>query len=231
MGYEFSKYEKVFFLDSDDCFTKKYISHRNELMDSLEYGIFFGGYTTVTKDKHSVLIRPHYHGGDMRDYIFIQKGDFRTSTVSVDKRFHKGTLFDPKMRKHQDWGFGIRCFDASEKIFFDESTYIQIHEGRHDQMSASMNIPASSYFVANYLKKDRHLLNFVDVHIIRAICNKDREALNYFFSILERIEIQGKKKYFFMILKFLSNKHFIWATSLLFIIIRHLKKYSAKMRS
>ncbi|AHF76513.1 Putative glycosyl transferase family 2 [Sodalis praecaptivus] len=224
IGFEHSQYEKVFFLDSDDCFTPQYILNRNLLMDENEFGVYFGGYTTVVNNRKIISPRPVYQNDDMRDYLFLQRGDFRTSTVSIDKKYHKGTVFDPEMKKHQDWGLGIRCYDAQEKIYYDDSTYMIIHEGRNDQMSASMNIEASEYFVQNYLSDKKHLLNFVEVHIIRAICNKDYKALKFFFRLIDEISLSGKKKLIFDVLRLGSQKGIIQVTSPALYLLRRLKK-------
>jgi glycosyltransferase involved in cell wall biosynthesis len=226
IGFKLAKYKKVFFLDSDDNFTEKYIDHRMELMESLDYGIYFGSYIQMVNNKKKITPRPAYSQGDIRDYIFECNGDFRTSTISVDKRFHKGTVFDPLMKKHQDWGFGIRCFDNNEKIFYDKSAHIIINEGRGDQMSATMNIDASKYFMQQYLKKGTHLRSFVEVHIIRAICNKDRSAIDFFFDVLERINIKDNNKSIKMtILRFGSKNKIIKITSLILINLRILKHF------
>ncbi|NDL62332.1 glycosyltransferase family 2 protein [Acerihabitans arboris] len=224
IGFENSNFEKVFFLDSDDCFTVEYIINRNKLMDTLEYGVYFGGYTTVINSKKMITYRPEYSNGDMRDYLFLNNGDFRTSTVSIDKKFHKGTLFDPLMKKHQDWGLGIRCYDAGEILYYDNSTYMIIHEGRSNQMSASMNIEASKYFINNYLTNNKHLLSFVEVHIIRAICNKDKKALRFFFGILDGMTLRGSKVIKFRMLKFGSKKYLIGLTSPMLVSLRYVKK-------
>ena len=213
LGFENSRYEKVFFLDSDDHFTREYIQCRLNLMNTQPYGVFFGGYTTVINRKKRIPYDIEYSDGDIRDYLFLRHGDFRTSTVSINKRFHKGTVFDSDMRKHQDWGLGIRCYDAEESIYYDKNTLVIINVGRFDQMSATMNIEASKYFLDNYITDDKHLIKFIELHIIRAICNKDIKALKFFFTSLKDVEMTSKKKRIFRIYKFLSLRGIIQFSS------------------
>lgn len=205
IGFENSKFEKVFFLDSDDHFTKEYIERRLKLMKEKPCGVFFGGYTTVINRKKHIPYENAYSKGDIRDYLFLAHGDFRTSTVSINKRYHKGTVFDPQMRKHQDWGLGIRCYDANESIVYDNTTCVIINVGRNDQMSATMNIEASKYFIDKYITDEKHLIKFIELHIVRAICNKDMQALKFFFFCLKDVHMDSKKKAVFRIYKILSQ--------------------------
>jgi len=213
IGFLNSTYEKVFFLDSDDHFTKEYITHRLKKMQNNKCGVFFGGYTTVINYKKRIPFNILYNKGDIRDYLFLGHGDFRTSTVSINKAYHKGTMFDPQMRKHQDWGLGIRCYDAEESIYYDNTTHVIINVGRGEQMSATMNIEASEYFLKTYITNNEHLIKFIELHIIRAICNKDYTALNFFFRSLENVRITKRKAIVFRIFRLMSLKGIIHFSS------------------
>jgi len=225
IGFLASKYSKVFFLDSDDHFTQEYITNRLNLMNGHDYGVFFGGYFTLDNNRKKIIYQKKYNNENMRAYLFMDNGDFRTSTVSINKNFHKGTLFDPQMKKHQDWGLGIRCYDAQERIFYDETTNVVINIGRVDQMSASMNIEASKYFINNYVLEKKYIIKFVEVHIIRAIQNKDFPALAFFFSLLDDVQLNGKKKVIFFLLNIGSKKGIINISSPILAGMRYIKHH------
>ncbi len=223
IGFLASKYEKVFFLDSDDHFTREYIFNRLNIMNSNDYGVFFGGYITLDKNGKKISYVKKYDNGNMRDYLFLSNGDFRTSTVSINKIFHKGTLFDSQMKKHQDWGLGIRCYDANEKIFYDETSNVVINIGRNDQMSATMNTEASKYFIATYILEKKYIIKFVELHIVRAIQNKDFAALTFYFWLLRDTKLYGKKKMIFALLRLGSIKGIIDISSPILSGIRYMK--------
>lgn len=189
IGFNESTSQFVFFLDSDDCYRNDYINHRMLLMKSNSVGVFFGGFISNIRNKTQVISSLNYHNNDIRDYIFKEGGDFRTSTISINKQHHRGTLFDPLQAKHQDWGFGIRCYDSREAILYDEHSLVQINMGLNSQMSDSMNVPASKYFIETYLGEKEHQYIFSKKHLLIAIKNEDAAAINFFISTIIKCDI------------------------------------------
>ncbi|HDU4580245.1 TPA: glycosyltransferase family 2 protein, partial [Klebsiella pneumoniae subsp. pneumoniae] len=181
IGIKEAKYNNVFLLDSDDFYTDGYLKHRVALMNSSIYGsIFFGAFIEVNEKKEEKIVCNKYNGEDIRDYIFLKKGDFRTSTISINKSQFKPTMFDSSQFKHQDWGFGIRAYDNKENIIFDDQPFVKICSGRHRQMSSKMNIEASDYFLSNYLIDIKYRLYFIRIHYVNSIIQRDKNALIFF---------------------------------------------------
>ncbi|HBU1733487.1 glycosyltransferase family 2 protein, partial [Klebsiella pneumoniae] len=207
IGIKEAKYNYIFLLDSDDLYTDGYLKHRVALMNSSFSGsIFFGAFIEVSENKEEKLICNTYNGEDIRDYIFLKKGDFRTSTISINKSRFKPTMFDPLQFKHQDWGFGIRAYDNKENIIFDEQPFVKICSGRHRQMSSRMNIDASDYFLRNYLIDVKYRLYFIRIHYVNSIIQRDKKALIFFDGILKDCALSTRDKFRYFILKKMHSK-------------------------
>lgn len=182
IGYLNSRARFVFFLDSDDSYLPKAIDKRLTFHKQYNAGVIFGNFLT----NYSNYIRdsnlPLYKSQDMRDYIFIQGGDFRSSVISIDKKYYKESLFDSNSYKHQDWIFAIRCWQNAENILFDTNSITVINETRSFRMSSKSNISASEYFCNNYLKSTEHINAFSKGFLLNAIFTKDYQACKFFAS-------------------------------------------------
>lgn len=207
-----SQADIVFLLDSDDWFTPDYVCNRLKFASINKGGVIFGRYKVLVGEELLVANIPEYKKNeDMRDYLFSRGGDFRSSLVTINKKFYQGTLFDKKMNKHQDWGFSILSFDAGEEILFDNTSGVIINAARRaGRMSTNSNLTASSYFINNYLVDAKHINSFCIKQAIGAMRNKDFNAKKHFLSLAERSNLTGREfvKYwllklnlFFVILK------------------------------
>ncbi|HDX9012129.1 TPA: glycosyltransferase family 2 protein [Klebsiella oxytoca] len=185
-----SFYDKVFLLDADDQFFLDYLINRVAIMNTSNAGVFFGSFIDVYNDGNRLLRCQLYRDEDIREYLFINSGDFRSSTISINKKFYKGTLFDEKQFKHQDWGFGIRCYDNGERLYYDSENFVEICHGKHSQMSSSMNIKASQYFVDTYLKKqDYCIIGFIRMHFSKSFCFGDKDAVIFFSTLIKKVNL------------------------------------------
>lgn len=204
----------IFLIDSDDHVLPNYFNNRLNYMKENDFGIVFGSFYEVTDDDRNLIHNKYL--GDMRDYLFVKKSDFRTSTISINKKFYIGTEFDPLQYKHQDWGFGIRCDDACEKIGYDDTPGVDIIGSRATQMSSSMNIEASNYFINKYLVDKKYLKRFIELHYTKAFLNNDLKAIKFFHSFCE-VEVVGFLQYIkynfifiFMIMKLSTILRFFY---------------------
>lgn len=183
IGFLNSKSDYVFFLDSDDHFISGCIDSRITLHKESKAGIIFGNFITKLGSVERKSLLPNYNKEDMRDYILIKKGDFRSSVISIDKKYHNKTLFDELSQKHQDWIFAFKCWDHKEKITFDEQYSTVINVDRSSRMSSSMNINASRYLCEKYLNNIKHINNFSKNHWNNMIYFKDYKACEFFISL------------------------------------------------
>jgi len=192
IGLKKSTGNYIFFLDSDDNYLSQAFEHRIKLHQRHRAGICFG--TFLTNDAPNEL--SIYHSGSMLDYLFLEKGDARTSTISICREYYKNTDFDNKQNKHQDWGFLIRAEQNAEVIYFDQTPIVNIDESTNtSRMSARLNLNASSYFIERYKLSANHMCMFVRRHATLCIKNSDDEAAKTFRKLLVNRFSQMNTKY------------------------------------
>lgn len=220
IGYLESKSDYVFFLDSDDRLLENSIDNRVKLHEKVSAGIIFSNFHLASDDNLIISNLPQYNNQDMREYLFEEGGDFRTSTISICKRFFKGTLFDKQSQKHQDWIYAIRCWDNNEGIYFDKSSTVIITTNQNpNRMSNSHNFEASKYLCENYLISEGFINSFSQKHWKRMILQNDQAAANFFLNLYTPRYINEYRKY--IIFRTLSNAHLLPISSML---ARRIKK-------
>lgn len=197
IGFNNSTGDFVFFLDSDDTFFYGHMKNRVFMHISNECGIIIGSFKINNIDKFICK----YNGGDFRDYLFGGGGEIRSSTISIYKKFHKGTLFDVRQNKHQDWGFGIRSFDNNEEIVFDARFGVNLDvQVNHNRMSNKSNIIASEYFLENYNLSCEHAYYFIRAHLLFSLLINDKTSMCYYRKKIIRKFLSMKNIYKFRVL-------------------------------
>lgn len=220
IGFLKSSGDIVFFLDSDDKFLPDHIKKRIEMHMSNNIGVIFGAYLVNDKPENIT----EYNNIDFRKYLFEERGDIRSSTISIYKKTHKGTLFDKYQFKHQDWGFGINCYDSNESICYDNGSSVNIDEGINiNRMSNKSNLMASKYFIDKFNLSNINIYYFIKKHVFNSIICKDKLALSFYRNklnvVFKNISISFKFKIFIiMILSYLPSHaiHFLmWIKQIL----------------
>lgn len=180
IGIKKSAYDYVFLLDSDDEFLYGAPERRLCLHKKNKVGVLFGAFRLVSRNGSELKGGNGWDGADIRRYLFVKNGDFRTSTISIFKPYYKGTLFDEASFKHQDWIFGIRCYDNSESIGHDEIPATKINIDNKHRMSSSINISASMYFCNKYLPDENYKNLFFKQNAFASLRLGDYKGLLYF---------------------------------------------------
>ncbi|WP_034671270.1 glycosyltransferase family 2 protein, partial [Ectobacillus panaciterrae] len=81
---------------------------------------------------------------DIMDYIFIGNNLVQTSTFLFPSKIGKETLFNPTLKKHQDWDFCLRLRENSVKfLLFPEPLTIYSVEEREGRISNNAKYPLS----------------------------------------------------------------------------------------
>lgn len=222
IGYLESKGKYVFFLDSDDMFLPKSIDNRVKFHESLSAGLIFGNFHLVSENNTVISKLPDYNNQNMRNYLFKETGDFRTSTISICKEYFKGTLFDEKSTKHQDWIYAIKCCDNNEDIHFDKSSTVVVTTNQNpNRMSTVYNFEASKYLCEKYLINSDIINNFSQKHWKRMILNNDKVASVFFLNLYSPKNTKEWIKYIFF--KSLCNTYLLPISSLAAINAKRLK--------
>lgn len=152
-GAAIAKGKYIAFLDSDDEWSENHFENKLNLLSKNNAEGCFGAFNVI-KDKKSKKIKlPDFEGNSMIDYLFIKKGDTRTSTFVFSKESFLDIMFDDKLAKHQDWDLAIR-FSKAYKLIKDSESTVNIYVDVDNRMSNTNNYNASEYFL------DKHLPNF-----------------------------------------------------------------------
>lgn len=227
IGIKKSQYRWIFLLDSDDTLINDTVNRRIETHENQQCGLIFGNYITVSSG-NSIVSNFNWKEECIRDFILLNGGDFRTSTISIDKQYFKQTMFDAHSFKHQDWIFGIKCFDNNEKMIFDHFPLAIINVDGEGRMSSKINLSASRYLVAHYLDEQKHKNGFSKKNWKNVIAANNSEARKYFFSLFE--PFSTKEKYRYQFYKIASSSLFMPVCSRLLTMLRKIKWQLAKFR-
>lgn len=224
IGYLKANSRFVFFLDSDDHYLPRSIDKRIEFHTKNHAGMVFGNFIANSGNsmKESQLLP--YSSEDIREYILFKGADIRSSVISIDKKYFKGTLFDENSYKHQDWIFGIRCWKNDEKILFDNHYLTQINLNREDRMSRSFNLSASEYFCKEYLQQTKYINKLSKSNWKSVVFANNNDARNFFIHIYKPTNY--REYYEFISMKLLSNKITLPVSNKLALLARYtLHKY------
>lgn len=221
IGFLASTSRYVFFLDSDDHFIAESIDKRIAMHRNDKVGIIFGNFMIDDGDIEIKSNLPEYNQQDMRDYILVQKGDVRSSVISIDKEYYSNTLFDDASQKHQDWIFAFRCWDNQEKIKLDKQYSTIINVDRNNRMSSSLNVGASRYLCENYLNKAKHINSFSKNNWKSMIYSKNYSACVFFMSIYKPQSIAEYRDFIFY--KLIVNKRLLPFTTVFATMLRDKK--------
>lgn len=183
IGIARSTGEYIFLLDSDDLLVDGALRRRISIHENFACGIVFGRYFEVRAGVLNIVKIPEYTGGDIREYLMLGNGDFRTSSISICRRYYRGTTFDSKSSKHQDWIFGIKSYDNDERIVFDSVPVSIIDCDRDGRMSGKLSVDGSKYFAVNYLNDVSSRNGFSKKNWRNCIMKKDFEAAKFFSDL------------------------------------------------
>lgn len=86
LGIRLAQSEIVFFLDSDDYFTTNYIIRRMNKHEDRQIDIIFGNYAEVSGDSVRDFNFNYKSGSSGEDFLFLEMGDIRSSTISIRKK-------------------------------------------------------------------------------------------------------------------------------------------------
>lgn len=192
IGLQQSAGSYIFLLDSDDHYLPGAFEHRIQLHQQQHAGICFGAFLV---DETAIELVT-YQSGSMMDYLFLKKGDARTSTISICRDYYKNTIFDSRQNKHQDWGFLIRAEQNGESLYFDKTPISNIDESTNlGRMSAKLNLDASLYFIRQYKLSPNHLCMFIRRHIKLCIMSDDHASAHAFRKLLKDNFLSMAAKY------------------------------------
>lgn len=161
IGLERATGDLVLFLDSDDQYRPGHLARRRALHAQQGASVIIGRFRLNDGTREWTGPMSAYDGGDFEHYLFAGGGDARSSTISVDKKRLRGTTFDAKLAKHQDWGFALAASRSGEQIGFDPEPGVAISLAGGARMSRRSDVQASLAFARGYLLNEANRRRFL----------------------------------------------------------------------
>jgi glycosyltransferase involved in cell wall biosynthesis len=174
----------VLFLDSDDYYLPGHLTRRCVLHAAGQAGVVIGRFRLTDGSREWDGPMAVYDGGGIEDYLFARGGDARSSTISVDRRALRGTTFDVRQVKHQDWGFALAACRNGERIIFDPHPGVMISIAGRGRMSARSNVEASLAFARDQIRHEDNRRRFLLRRLRTSLRIRDLDAAVRFRSAL-----------------------------------------------
>ncbi|MFZ1871216.1 MAG: glycosyltransferase family 2 protein [Chania sp.] len=195
IGVRLAQAEVIFFLDSDDYFTTHYIMRRLKRHEDQYIDIIFGNYAEVRGDSVRDFTFNYKKGSAGEDFLFLEMGDIRSSTISLRKKRDRRFLFPEFLGKHQDWGFLVNATKQGANVVHDTGSGVFLDVGRRGRMTTKLNLEASEQFIDAFLHpSDRHISGFACKHLLVSLYNENQLAFNYYSSRILRHTLSSKFK-------------------------------------
>ncbi|WBO20825.1 glycosyltransferase family 2 protein [Sphingomonas abietis] len=161
IGLERATGDVVLFLDSDDHYLPGHIARRRALHAATGASVVVGRFRLNDGRREWDGPMSAYEGGSIEAYLFARGGDARSSTLSVARAALRGTTFDARLAKHQDWGFALAACRNGERIAFDPDAGAVISIAGGARMSARSHVEASLGFARDHLTQEAHRRRFL----------------------------------------------------------------------
>ncbi|AHG22101.1 glycosyl transferase [Chania multitudinisentens RB-25] len=195
IGVQLAQADIIFFLDSDDHFTTHYIMRRLKCHEDQSIDIIFGNYTEVYGDSVRDFSFNYKTGLAGEDFLFLEMGDIRSSTISMRKKRDRRFLFPEFLYKHQDWGFLVNATKQGANVMHDTGSGVFLDVGRSGRMTTKLNLEASEQFIDAYLQpSDSHISGFACKHLLLSLYNENQRAFSYYSSRIVGHTLSNKFK-------------------------------------
>ncbi|WP_347710099.1 glycosyltransferase family 2 protein [Serratia rubidaea] len=195
LGVRLAEAEVVFFLDADDYFTTNYLIRRLKHHEDVSIDIIFGNYAEVSGLSVRDYTFQYQSGSAGEDFLFLEMGDIRSSTISMRKKSDRRFLFPEFLAKHQDWGFLVNATNLGAQVAHDAGGGVYLDVGRASRMSARLNLEASDLFIDAFLHaSERHISGFACKHLLASLYSENQQAFNYYSSRILQHSLSGKFK-------------------------------------
>ena len=120
-GIDAAKGQFIALLDSDDVWSKDKLEKQIRALSAFDDGMVF---SSCNIERVRVIgaapynSRPYREGEDLSEYLLVHKCTLHTSTLVVPTALAQKVRFDPTLKRHQDWDFVLRLFEAGARLSY-----------------------------------------------------------------------------------------------------------------
>lgn len=118
VGIKISSFDIVAFLDSDDEWLDGKLRKQISMLE--ENAIVFTQYSKINskKTKNIGIYPTLFEEDNIGDYLLKGLGHIQTSTMLMNRSVAEKILFNPSLKKYQDWDFSIRAWNSEVNFLF-----------------------------------------------------------------------------------------------------------------
>jgi len=206
-GLEQAKGEYIAFLDSDDLWAKEKLSLQlsSQLApNEIRYSQLCC-YNSLTPEQKVVLpIRGKNEDEGLSTYLFSNHGIVQTSSLLLHKKFAKEIMFNPELRRHQDYDFLLRAeHQGATFTYLDKPLVDYVWIGTEGIQQKSISVERSLTWLNEYKKyfsNDDDITGFIDKEVI-ATALRTKQLSKLFNYGKERLSSRDRKQLYIKVAK------------------------------
>lgn len=195
--------EYIAFLDSDDLWDNNKLEIQLSLIDKAD--VIFSGIRIVDENLNIIEEKNlnYISGSDISSYIFTNDGLVQTSSLFMKRDCAIEIMFNPNLRRHQDYDFVLRLYSAGFTFLkSNESLVYWIHNG-DSVFSRGASYLRSSNWLRDYKQyfNDDSVIDYTS-KILFWMARKDKSLIRFIFDIQS---IFGFKKAFVIMMNIIKR--------------------------
>ena len=209
LGIEHAVGDYIAFLDDDDYWTEDKLECYFDFLPSISSDTFLL-FSPVVKCKRGMqgkTIGAHYHGQDISNYLFLDKGVAQTSSWFMPTHVAKQIKFNPKLVRHQDYDFCLRSQKAGISFFMyptAKSYWVENENKNFVSKGARFDFCRSWVLEYKSLISERALVGYFAKDFFY-IAYKEKRLLSFVAISLKQLGLLGTLRLLRLLMRYYAN--------------------------